>query len=421
MWDLVGRDMTISGRRLIGAARILGLLTGTALLIGACGGVDAVTGTSEVGSTTGSDSATTAPPATIEPGAQVGSALDDMEDTSFPEPLVDPAEIISGGPPPDGIPPIDDPQFVSVEEANEWIGANEPVIYLEMNDEVHAYPVQILIWHEIVNDTVGGVPVAVTYCPLCNSAVSYRREVAGQVTTFGTSGRLYASALVMYDRATESLWTHFDGLAVVGALTGQRLEPISSPLLGWSDFKESFPEARVLDRDSTGHNRPYGENPYAGYDNPDTEPFLFLGIVDDRAASKRRVVGVTIDGEARAWALDGLANGEASATNSQIGETPVVLFWKAGQASALESAQVEGGRDVGSAAVFSPVVDGETLTFTVDDGGFVDDQTGSLWDITGTATSGELAGTSLEQIHHLDTFWFAWSTYQPGTDLIEGS
>ncbi|MGH8916078.1 MAG: DUF3179 domain-containing protein, partial [Acidimicrobiia bacterium] len=342
-------------------------MTGTALLVVACGNGDTVTGTREVepATTIETESTTPAPPATIEPGAEVASALDDMGDPSFPEPLIDPAEIISGGPPPDGIPPIDDPQFVSVEEAEEWIGTNEPVIYLELNDEVHAYPVQILIWHEIVNDTVGGVPVAVTYCPLCNSAVSYRREVAGQVTTFGTSGRLYASALVMYDRATESLWTHFDGRAVVGALTGERLEPISSPLLGWSDFKVAFPEARVLDRDSTGYSRPYGDNPYAGYDNPDTQPFLFRGAVDDRAAAKQRVVGVAIDGAARAWALDGLADGDASATNSEVGETPVVLFWKSGQASALESELVVSGRDVGSAAVFSPVVDGETLTFAV--------------------------------------------------------
>lgn len=403
--------------------RMLGILTGTALLLTACGNGDGVSGTSQAETTTTIqvEATTIAPPPAIEPGAEVASALDDMEDPSFPEPLIDPAEIISGGPPPDGIPSIDEPQFVSIEEADEWIGTGEPVIYLEMNDEVHAYPVQILIWHEIVNDTVGGVPVAVTYCPLCNSAVSYRREVAGEVTTFGTSGRLYASALVMYDRATESLWTHFDGRAVVGALTGLKLEPISSPLIGWSDFKDSFPDATVLDRASTGYSRPYGENPYAGYDNPDTQPFLFRGAVDDRAAAKRRVVGVAIDGAARAWTLDGLTKGEASATNSGVGDTPVVVFWKAGQASALESELVVSGRDVGSAAVFSPLVDGSIFTFSVDGGEFVDDQTGSVWDITGSAVSGELAGTSLEQIHHLDTFWFAWSTYQPETDLVDGT
>jgi hypothetical protein len=402
--------------------RHLSFLAGLALLVAACGDGEGTTQTTqEPTATTSAETTTMGPTTSVDPDSEAASALEDMRDPSFPDPVVDPDEIISGGPPPDGIPPIEDPQFISVEEANEWIGTDEPVIYLELNDEVHAYPVQILIWHEIVNDTVGGVPVTVTYCPLCNSAVSYRREINGEVTTFGTSGRLYASALVMYDRATESLWTHFDGRAVVGTLTGQELEPISSPLLGWSDFRESFPDASVLDRDATGHSRPYGENPYAGYDDPSTQPFLFRGTVDDRAAAKQRVVGVAIDNSARAWSLDSLMDGAASATNDQVGETPVVVLWREGQASALEAARVVSGRDVGSAAVFSPVVDGETFTFAVHSGEFVDDQTGSSWDITGTAVSGELTGTSLEQIHHLDTFWFAWSTYQPETDLVDGT
>jgi len=364
---------------------------------------------------------TTTEPRDAGPLSEGPSALADMTDPAFPEPLVDPAEIISGGPPPDGIPSIDEPQFVTVDEADTWLGANEPVVFLESGGEVHAYPVQILIWHEIVNDRVGQVPVAVTYCPLCNSAVSYRREVRGEETTFGTSGRLYASALVMYDRLTETLWTHFDGRAVVGVLTGETLEAIPSPLLGWTDFKTAHPDALVLDRDATGHNRPYGENPYAGYDDPTGQPFLFRGTVDDLAAAKQRVVGVTSGASARAWALDSLIDGVASVTNSEVGETPVVIMWKAGQSSALESDLIAGGLDVGSGGVFSPVVDGLRLTFTADDGSFFDDPTGSEWDITGTAIGGELIGTTLEEIHHLDTFWFAWSTYQPDTDLIDGS
>ena len=389
-----------------------------AMVVAACGGDEGDAQSSEVLFAT-TEATTASPAANVDPDSAPASALSDMRDPSFPSPLIDPEEIISGGPPPDGIPSIDDPQFVSIAEADKWLGANEPVVYLEINGDAHAYPVQVLIWHEIVNDTVGGVPVAVTYCPLCNSAVSYRREVNGQVTTFGTSGRLYASSLVMYDRATESLWTHFDGRAVVGALTGERLEPISSPLLGWSDFKESYPDAAVLDRNATGFSRPYGENPYAGYDNPATSPFLFPATVDDRAVAKQRVVGVTVDDAARAWTLEGLMDGPASATNDQVGDTPVVVFWKEGQASALEAELIVSGRDVGSVAVFSPAVDGETLTFRVQDGNFVDDQTGSLWDITGTAVAGDLIDTSLEQIHHLDTFWFAWSTYQPDTDLVD--
>ena len=344
--------------------------------------------------------------------------MSDPSHPDLPAPLVDPGEIIPGGPPPDGIPSIDEPVFVTVDEADVWLDDREPVVYLALGGEVHAYPVQIIIWHEIVNDEVGGTPVAVTYCPLCNSAVSYRRVVDGVTTTFGTSGQLYASALVMYDRATESLWTHFDGRAVAGVLTGHELEPLPSPLLAWGDFKAAFPEGVVLDRDATGYARPYGSNPYAGYDDPDTFPFLFRGDVDARARAKQRVVGVVVGDMATAWTLEAISEGSARATNASVGDAPVTILWKAGQVSALDTGIPEEGNDVGSVGVFSPVVDDRVLTFTASGEVFVDDQTGTTWDITGSALAGPLAGRTLEQIHHFDTFWFAWSTYQPGTDLV---
>ena len=342
-----------------------------------------------------------------------------MRFDGFPPPLVDVSAIISGGPPPDGIPPIDEPEFIDVAAADEWISDEEPVVVIDVNGDVRAYPIQILMWHEIVNDVVGGVPVAVTYCPLCNSAISYVRTIEGRETTFGTSGRLFASALVMYDRATESLWTHFDGRAIVGMLTGHRLEPVASPLLSWADFKNSHPDGLVLDRSATGFSRPYGNNPYQGYDNPSAQPFLFRGDVDDRSAAMQRVVGVRDDDTARAWSLEAISGEVAAATNTELGDTPLVILWSAGQASALEASQIASGRDVGSVGVFSPVVDGQTLTFSVEGGAFVDDQTGTTWNITGRAVSGELADAQLERVPHLDTFWFAWSTYSPGTDLIE--
>ncbi len=347
------------------------------------------------------------------------SALRDRDAEEFPDPLVNPSEIISGGPPPDGIPPIDEPAFVDVATADEYLEPDEPVVALEIDGDARAYPVQVLIWHEIVNDEVGGVPVSVTYCPLCNSAATFIREVRGVETTFGTSGRLYASALVMYDRATESLWTHFDGQAVVGMLAGEHLEPIASPLLAWSDFKAAFPEGRVLDRDATGHNRDYGINPYVGYDDPDTRPFLFVGDPDARAAAKQRVVGVVVGDAAQAWALEAVSGGEATATHGEVGGQPIVIFWKAGQSTGLEDLMVAGGRDVGSVGVFVPEAGGQALTFTAEGDGFVDAETGSTWDVTGRAVDGPLAGEELEQIHHLDTFWFAWATYRPGTELIE--
>ncbi|MGH3443405.1 MAG: DUF3179 domain-containing protein [Nitriliruptorales bacterium] len=347
------------------------------------------------------------------------SALVDMNDPTFPDPLVDPADVISGGPSPDGIPPIDEPTFVSVEAADEWLEDQEPVVVLELEGDARAYPIQILMWHEIVNDTVAGTPVTVTYCPLCNTAVSYKRVVNGAETTFGTSGRLFASALVMYDRATQSLWTHFDGRAVIGVLTGAQLETIPSPLLAWSDFAAQYPDGEVLDRE-TGFSRPYGTNPYEGYDDPDSRPFLFRGDADTRAKMKQRVVGVAHEDAAKAWTLQAISSPDGvAATSGEVGGQAIVILWKGGQSSALETDSVDSGRDVGSVGVFVPEADGRSLTFRAEDGRFVDEETGSTWAVTGTATAGPLEGETLERLHHFDTFWFAWSTYRPGTELVE--
>jgi len=346
------------------------------------------------------------------------SALDDMFAGEFPEPLIDPGEVISGGPPPDGIPSIDAPQFLEVADNLDILPASEPVVALEINGDARAYPVRALVWHEIVNDTVGGVPVAVTYCPLCNSAATYDRRVDGAATTFGTSGRLFASALVMYDRATESLWTHYNGLAVIGMLTGAELIEFPSPLLAWEDFRKSYPTGKVLDWTKTGYDRDYGRNPYTGYDDPAKEPFAFRGSVDERAAAMRRIVGIRLGDQAAAYALDFISGGAGKATTIELDGTPLVILWKAGQSSALEDVAVNGGRDVGSVGVFIAESAGQTLTIRHDGETFRDEETGSEWSVIGEALSGPLKGSRLERIPQFDTFWFAWSTYEPDTVLV---
>jgi hypothetical protein len=396
-----------------------------ALFLAACGSVADI----------GSDDPTLQSPVTTESSATTdgtvasgspatgafptgASALRDINHDSFPDPLVDTAQIISGGPPPDGIPPIDDPKFLDVAANLDLIPADEPVVALEINGDARAYPIRALVWHEIVNDTVGGVPVSVTYCPLCNSAATYVRTIEGAETTFGTSGKLFASALVMYDRATESLWTHFNGTAVAGLLTGTELESQPSPLLAWSDFRKAYPTGQILDWTQSGFNRDYGRNPYSGYDDPANTPFLFRGALDGRAVAMQRVVGIEIGDEAAAYALDLVREADGKATSISLDESPLVILWKTGQSSALDTREVSGATDVGSVAVFSPEVDGQLLSFTFVDGSFVDSDTGSEWTITGEAVAGPLAGTQLDQVSHLDTFWFAWSTYKPGTTLI---
>lgn len=363
-----------------------------------------------------STSATSASPP--EGPSALDAAPNGLTGDGFPEPLIDTSRLIQGQVP-DGIPAIDTPRFIDVPSADDWLADDEPVVVLDVNGDVRAYPVQILIWHEIVNDVVGDLPVAITYCPLCNSAVTYERRVGGHPTTFGTSGFLFNSALVMYDRATESLWTHFNGTAVAGVRTGIRLKPVSSPLLAWSDFRAAHPAGLVLDVERTGHNRPYGSNPYVGYDDPASFPFLFDGEVDERANAKDRVIGVNIDGVAVAWRLDEVAGAQSTVTPGTVGGVSVVILWKPGQSSALDASGIASGRDVGSVGVFLPELDGSPLTLEPGGDGFVDAETGTEWNILGEAVAGPRSGAKLEAVPHLDTFWFAWLAYNPATALVE--
>jgi Protein of unknown function (DUF3179) len=228
------------------------------------------------------------PQVPVSPREDVPAALTDPNADGLPAPLVDTGRLLSGGPPPDGIPAIDRPRFLRAADVD-FLDPVEPVLVLELGGEERAYPVQILIWHEIVNDTVGGIPVAVTYCPLCNSALAFDRRAAGRVLDFGTSGMLYNSDLVMYDRQTRSLWPQIQGRAVAGVLTGTTLTPYVVSTVSWGEWRAAHPGDWVLSRD-TGHRRDYGRNPYTGYDQPDGSPFAFDGNPrpPSAAAAERR-------------------------------------------------------------------------------------------------------------------------------------
>src|SRR5262249_25128438 len=170
-------------------------------------------------------------------------------------------EIVSGGPPPDGIPAIDRPAFVSPVAAAVWMVPNEPVLALEVKGDARAYPLQILMWHEIVNDVVGGVPVTVTFCPLCNSGIVFERVVNGTTLDFGTSGKLYKSDRVMYARQSPSLGAQMDGRAIVATYAGTRLKLTPGNTISFEDWRATHPAGKVLSRE-TGHSRSYGVNPY---------------------------------------------------------------------------------------------------------------------------------------------------------------
>ena len=285
-------------------------------------------------------------PRPVEPSAMPPRHLDAE---TFPVSLVPRERIVWGGVAPDAIPAIDDPDF---EQASlvDWLDDREAVLVLQHEGEPRAYPIQVLMWHEIVNDEVDGRPVAVTYCPLCNSGVAFDRTVDGRTLDFGTSGSLYLSALVMYDRQTESLWTHFDGRAVVGRLAGAELEMLPMSTVAWGDFRQAHPDAEVLSRE-TGYDRPYGRNAYRGYDQGDG-PLggFFPGAVDPRQAGMARVVGFGDGDEAVAVLTEYLA--EVGVVNLELDGRPVVVWHVPGTASALHRQRVADGDDVGATGVF---------------------------------------------------------------------
>jgi hypothetical protein len=327
---------------------------------------------------------------------------------------------VSGGPPPGGIPAIDDPQFAPAGTID-WLADNEPVLVLQLDEQVRAYPVQVMIWHEIVNDRTGDAAVTVTYCPLCNSGVAFDPRVGGRVLEFGTSGALSQSALVMYDRQTESLWTHFDGQAVVGTLVGEQLRMLPLSTVSWQDFVATHPDAPVLTRD-TGYERPYGRNPYVGYGQGDGPLTGFVtGESDDRLLPMARVVGVHVQGasgQSVPLAVPTADLAELGIIATRVDGRQVTVWHVPGTVSSLDGQNVADGDDVGATGVFYTDHEAGSLHFTRSGEGFVDEQTGSIWNVLGEAVEGPLAGERLEPVPHVDTFWFAWSAYQPGTLFV---
>jgi hypothetical protein len=367
-------------------------------------------------------------------------------------------QIISAGPPPQGIPALGftgdrteriaataTPRFVAVAEAR-FLTPEEPVLVYGSK----AYPLQILRWHEIVNDG----PVSVTYSPLCNSAVVFQRRVAlndsereavlranpraaiatldaalkasytaqtgqpapawGLEVSFGTSGMLYNANPLIFDSATGSVFSQITGEGAVGVLSGTRLLRLPAQVVSFSTFRGAFPNGQVLSIE-TGFSRAYAQNPYLGYDRPDEPPLLYLGNLDNRLAPKERVVSVEVGQQSVAFPLTNLS--QRRVLNDQLGGIEIAVWWAAGTRSALDANSFERAKDVGAVGVFNRRLEGRSLTFRFDNGSWVDQETSSRWNLLGQATDGTLKGKQLEAIPHDTPLWFAHAAFRPNTQI----
>jgi hypothetical protein len=259
------------------------------------------------------------------------------EKTDFSKKSIDLSDIASSGAPKDAVPSIDNPQFIA---ANKVIDFNptEPVISINIKGDVRAYPIRILMWHGIVNDIVGGTPVAITYDPLCNTSIVYDRRLSDKTLEFGVSGKLYNSNMIIYDRETQSWWQQYTGKSIIGAHNGAELNVIPSRVESLALFRESYPEARVLiPNDYTAYS--YGLNPYKGYDT--YFPIMYKGEYNEKLP--RMMYLVVVGNEA--WPLELLQQKQV------IIQDGLILAWKPNQNSALDSPEIDMGRDIGNVAV----------------------------------------------------------------------
>lgn len=312
------------------------------------------------------------------------------------------SHLVSGGPPKDGIPAINNPVFITSEqaEANKWIDDGSIVDAIVDETGARAYPRSITVWHEIVNDKINGLPASLTFCPLTGSAVIFRGKASnGSALTFGTTGRLYNSNLVMYDRQTESMYPQILGVGISGPNKDAELEQIPVTTTTWARWKALHPSSMVLSRD-TGHVRNYNVYPYGDYDS-NRSVFFPVGYESSLFHPKKLAIGTRIGGESLAVVKDDLR--QQMAVNGVLADQPIVALYN----SSLDHARV-----------FSRVVEGETHSFTYNNSEIQDSETGTVWDASGTAVRGNLSGTRLQQLPSFQVMWFAWYAFHPSTRVV---
>lgn len=335
--------------------------------------------------------------------------------TNFDKKTVPFGEIISGGPPRDGIPPIYEPGFQTVKETSEWLPDSEPVIVHQQGEEVRAYPYRILIWHEIVNDEIDDKSFIVTFCPLCNSAIIFNTHFQGKNHKFGVSGKLRNSDMVMWDHTTESWWQQLTGEAIVGDAVGTFLEMLPSPAISFGEYKNIFPNGKVLSQ-NTSHHRPYGQNPYVGYDSSRT-PFLMRNPIDSRLPPLSRVIGIERNGSFYTLPLGSVAEQKWARIQGEDGTEMLILNLSSAN-SALDDRSIAGSALVDQVTIWE---NPDHLEFNWDGFQLRDTSENRNWNSLGQGFEGEQLQSQLTPVKYGVHFAFAWLAFHPDSIFVEVS
>ena len=322
-------------------------------------------------------------------------------------------------------PSLDQPKFVNKSDGMEMFFAHEPVIVVAINGVAKAYSLNILTMHEIANDELEGIPILVTYCPLCNSGIVYNRILnfkgEKEVLEFEASGMLRNSDMVMLDRKSETLWQQLMGTGIVGTFNEAELDIIPSIIISVEEFFTRYPDGEILSKE-TGFldlEKKYGFNPYKKYDEKENPiPYFFNSEkVDKRLPAMERVVDIENNGDYKIYSFTSVA--KKGLINDTFKSSYVVLFYKSGTISVLDENDISISKNVGSVTVFSAYIDGEPLTFKKKGKEFTDTKTNSIWDITGYCYEGELQGKQLKIEPHGNHFAFAWLAFNPDSEIYK--
>ncbi|MET7029921.1 DUF3179 domain-containing protein [Sediminicola luteus] len=320
-------------------------------------------------------------------------------------------------------PTIDYPNFIGKAEGLDRFYEHEPVISVTINGESKAYPLNMLTMHEISNDSLGGIPILPTFCPLCNSSVVYDRRLGhgGQqyVLEFEVSGMLRNSDMIMADKQTQTWWQQLTGIGLVGDLKGVELDVIPSMVLSVKDYFKRYPSGKILSpKTGTAAEERYGTNPYTNYDSLGNKPwasFFDQDKLDNRLPPMERVIDLEGKNSYKIYPFSIIA--KMGVINDRFDDRNIVIFHKKGTISVLDKYEISKSKAIGSATMFSSIVDGRTLTFKKVDDDFIDIETGSVWDITGRCIQGSMKGKELVPERYSNHFAFAWLAFHPESEI----